>query len=72
VARDRAASSEQAQRRAAIADRLLDHLGSAHRRACRQSLRCDRIRETIQDQGATANIPPKSNRRWKPFFSKRL
>ena len=32
----------------------------------------DRIRELIQDQGATPNIPPKSNRRWKPCFSKRL
>ena len=31
-----------------------------------------RIRELIQDQGATPNIPPKSNRRWKPCFSKRL
>jgi transposase len=28
----------------------------------------DRIRELI----ATPNIPPKSNRRWKPCFSKRL
>ena len=26
----------------------------------------------IQNQGATPNIPPKSNRRWKPCFSKRL
>ena len=32
----------------------------------------DRIRELIQDQDATPNIPPKSNRRWKPCFSKRL
>ena len=32
----------------------------------------DRIRELIQDRGATPNIPPKSNRRWKPCFSKRL
>ena len=32
----------------------------------------DRIRELIQDQGATPNIPPKSNRRGKPCFSKRL
>lgn len=30
------------------------------------------IQELIQDQGATLNIPPKSNRRWKPWFSKRL
>lgn len=32
----------------------------------------DRIRELIQGQGATPNIPPKSNRKWKPCFSKRL
>ena len=32
----------------------------------------DRIRELIQGQGATPNIPPKSNRGWKPRFSKRL
>src|ERR1700757_5188847 len=32
----------------------------------------DRIRELIQEQDATPNIPPKSNRRWKPCFSKRL
>ena len=31
----------------------------------------DRIRELIQDQGATPNIPPKGNRKWKPCFSKR-
>ena len=32
----------------------------------------DRIRELIQDQGTTPNIPPKSNRRWKPCFSRRF
>ncbi|SCW74471.1 Transposase DDE domain-containing protein [Ancylobacter rudongensis] len=32
----------------------------------------DRTRELIQEQGATPNIPPKGNRRWKPCFSKRL
>ena len=26
----------------------------------------------INEQGATPNIPPNSNRRWKPCFSKRL
>jgi transposase len=31
----------------------------------------DRIRELIQERGATPNIPPKNNRR-KPCFSKRL
>lgn len=32
----------------------------------------DRIRELIQEQGATPNIPPKSNRKWTPCFSRRL
>src|SRR5215470_18480168 len=32
----------------------------------------DRIRQLIQYHGATPNIPPKSNRRWKPCFSRRL
>ncbi|BAV50214.1 transposase [Mesorhizobium loti] len=32
----------------------------------------DRIRALIQGQGATPNIPAKSNRKWKPCFSKRL
>lgn len=32
----------------------------------------DRIHELIEEQGATPNIPPKINRRWKPCFSKRL
>jgi transposase len=32
----------------------------------------DRIRALIEEQGATPNIPAKSNRRWKPCFSKRL
>ncbi len=31
----------------------------------------DRIRVLIQDQGATPDILPKKNRRWKPCFSKR-
>ena len=32
----------------------------------------DRIRNLIEEQGATPNIPAKSNRKWKPCFSKRL
>lgn len=32
----------------------------------------DRIRELIQEQGVTPNIPRKSNRRWKPCFSNGL
>ncbi len=32
----------------------------------------DCIRELTEGQRATPNIPPKSNRRWKPCFSKRL
>ncbi|MBB5712148.1 transposase [Sphingomonas xinjiangensis] len=32
----------------------------------------EQIREMIQDQGATPNIPRESNRRRRPCFSKRL
>jgi len=32
----------------------------------------DGIRNLIEEQGAVPNIPAKSNRKWKPCFSKRL
>ena len=32
----------------------------------------DRIRDLIEGQGAVPNIPAKSNRKWKPCFSKML
>ena len=35
-------------------------------------MNADRIRELIEQQGATPGIAPKSNRRRNPFFSKRL
>jgi len=55
-----------------IADTLLDHLGQRTMVLADKAYDADRIRELIQDQGATPNIPPKSNRRWKPCFSRRL
>ncbi|WP_238858237.1 IS5 family transposase [Faunimonas pinastri] len=55
-----------------IVDSLLDHLGPRTIVLADKAYDADRIRELIQDQGATPNIPPKSNRRWKPCFSKRL
>ena len=55
-----------------IADTLLDHLGPRTIVLADKAYDADRIRELIQDQGVTPNIPPKSNRRWKPCFSKRL
>lgn len=55
-----------------IADTLLDHLGPRTIVLADKADDADRIRELIQEQGATPNIPPKSNRRWKPCFSKRL
>jgi transposase len=55
-----------------IADALLDHLGPRTIVLADKAYDADRIRELIQEQGATPNIPPKSNRRWKPCFSKRL
>jgi len=55
-----------------IADTLLDHLGPRTIVLADKAYDADRIRDLIQEQGATPNIPPKSNRRWKPCFSKRL
>jgi transposase len=55
-----------------IADRLLDHLGLRTIVLADKAYDVDRIRELIQEQGATPNIPPKRNRKWKPCFSKRL
>jgi transposase len=55
-----------------IVDTLLDHLGPRTIVLADKAYDADRIRELIQEQGATPNIPPKSSRRWKPFFSKRL
>ncbi|WP_353044743.1 IS5 family transposase [Mesorhizobium sp. M1365] len=55
-----------------IADRLLDHLGQRTIVLADKAYDADRIRELIQEQGATPNIPAKSNRKWKPCFSKRL
>ena len=55
-----------------IVDKLLDHLGPRTIVLADKAYDADRIRELIQDQGATPNIPPKNNRKWKPCFSKRL
>lgn len=57
---------------AQIADMLLDHLGPGTVLLADKAYDADRIRELIQGQGATPNIPPKRNRRWKPCFSKHL
>ena len=55
-----------------IADVLLNRLGPRTIVLADKAYDADRIRELIEDQGATPNIPPKSNRRWEPCFSKRL
>src|SRR5262249_30443998 len=55
-----------------IANTLLNQLGPHTIVLADKAYDADRIRQLIQDQGATPNIPPKSNRRWKPCFSKRL
>lgn len=54
-----------------IADAPLDHLGPHAIVLADKAYDADRIRELIQNQGATPNISTKSNRRWKPCFSKR-
>ncbi len=55
-----------------IVDELLNHLGPRTIVLADRAYDADRIREMIQTQGATPNIPPKRNRHWKPCFSKRL
>ena len=51
-------------RRSGVWDRLMDAITVA----------CDSnaIRDLIESQGAVPNIPAKSNRKWKPRFSKSL
>ena len=54
------------------ADELLNHLGPHMIVLADKAYDADRIRTLIEEQGATPNIPAKSNRKWKPCFSKRL
>ncbi len=51
---------------------MLDHLGPRIIVLADEAYDADRIRELIQQHGATPNIPAKRNRKWKPCFSKRL
>jgi len=51
---------------------MLNHLGPHTIVLADKAYDADRIRALIEDQGATPNIPAKSNRKWKPCFSKRL
>jgi transposase len=53
-----------------VADTLLDRLGPHPIVLVDKAYDADPIRELIQQQGATPNIPPRSNRRWTPCFSK--
>jgi transposase len=55
-----------------IADTLLNQLGPHTIVLADKAYDADRIRQLIQDHGAMPNIPPKSNRCWKPCFSRRL
>lgn len=55
-----------------IADIPLDNLGPHTIVLADKAYDADRIRALIERQGASPNIPAKSNRKWKPRFSKRL
>lgn len=55
-----------------IADTLLNHLGPRTIVLAVKAYDADRNRGLIEEQGATPNIPAKSNRKWRPYFSKRL
>ncbi|WP_156135602.1 IS5 family transposase [Novosphingobium malaysiense] len=51
------------------ADDLLDHVGSGTIVLADKAYDADRIRASLREKGAFANIPPKINRRSKPYFS---
>lgn len=50
----------------------LGHLGPRTIMLADEAYDAGGIRSLIQEQDATPNIPAKSNRRWKPCFSRRL
>jgi transposase len=54
------------------ADALLDRLPTRAIVLGDKAYDADRIRDLIEAQGAVPNIPAKSNRKWKPCFSKTL
>jgi len=51
------------------ADSLLDHIGAGTIVLADKAYDADRIRASLREKGAFANIPPKANRRSKPYFS---
>ena len=51
------------------ADDLLDRVAAGTILLADKAYDADRIRATLREKGAFANIPPKSNRRSKPYFS---
>ena len=52
-----------------VADALLDHIGRDTIVLADKAYDADLIRASMRERGAMANIPPKSNRRFKPYFS---
>jgi len=52
-----------------VADELLDHVGAGTIVLADKAYDADRIRASLREKGAFANIPPKANRRSKPYFS---
>ncbi|CAH0354777.1 IS5 family transposase IS427 [Sphingobium sp. CECT 9361] len=55
-----------------VAETLLDHLGPCTIVLADKAYDADCTRASIEDQGATPNIPQKSNQRCKSCFSKSL
>ena len=48
---------------------MLDHVGAGTIVLADKAYDADRIRTSLREKGAFANIPPKINRRSKPYFS---
>lgn len=51
------------------ADDLLNHISAGTIVLAYKAYDADRIRSSLREKGAFANIPPKANRRSKPYFS---
>lgn len=51
------------------ADDLFDHVVAGTIVLADKAYDADRIRASLREKGAFANIPPKANRRSKPYFS---
>lgn len=66
---DPVGSDRRASHDGQAAEDLLKHVGAGTIDLADKAYDADRIRASVRERGALANIPPKTNRRPKPYFS---